>query len=152
MTAAPGPNDLDQYGTSAFQRSNLVFSDGVYAIFRNGSRLIDGSGADLLATVTVATDTGTSYTYALTDAGTYKRHSNASAITATVPPNSSVAFPIGSQITVEQSGAGLLTIAAGAGVTIRTTTTLKMNAQYAVATLIKVAADEWNLTGNLSAT
>jgi hypothetical protein len=117
-----------------------------------------GASASALKTALVAaiatgptTQSGTTYTYALTDANSYVRHSNASPITGTVPPNSSVAFPIMTQITVEQTGAGLLTLAAGAGVTINTPTTLKLNGQFTVAMLIKLGTDEWTLVGNLAA-
>jgi hypothetical protein len=43
---------------------------------------------------------------------------SASALTVTVPPNSSVAFPIGSVVYIARLGAGALTLAAGAGVTL----------------------------------
>ena len=75
----------------------------------------------------------------------------ASANTLTVPTNASVAFPIGTQITVVQYGAGQTTIA-GAGVTFRSTNGwLKINARYGSATLVKVGTDEWYVIGNLSA-
>ena len=74
-----------------------------------------------------------------------------SANTLTVPTNASVAFPIGTQITIIQYGAGQTTIA-GAGVTFRSTNNwLKINAQYGSATIIKVGTDEWYVVGNLSA-
>jgi hypothetical protein len=57
-------------------------------------------------TVLVTTQSGTSYTFALADAGSQVLFSNGSAVTATVPPNSSVAFPIGTTIDIEQAGAG----------------------------------------------
>ena len=77
---------------------------------------------------------------------------NASAITLTVPPNSSVAFPIGTQVLLYQGDAGQVTITAGAGVTIRSQgSKLKLLAQYAVAGIVKVATDEWVAFGNLTA-
>ena len=70
----------------------------------------------------------------------------------TVPPNSSVAFTIGSQILVAQYGAGQVTIVAGAGVTLRSDSSkLKIASQYSAATLVKIASDEWMVFGNLSA-
>lgn len=73
----------------------------------------------------------------------------ASANNLTVPPNSSVAFPIGTIKKVTQLGAGRTTIVAGSGVTIRTRSTLVMQGQYAKAWLIKRATDEWVLFGDL---
>jgi hypothetical protein len=67
-----------------------------------------------------------------------------------VPPNSSVAFPIGSVVTLIQLGAGQTTIVAGAGVTIRSEASkLKLKAQYATAGLLKTDTDTWVAFGNL---
>lgn len=96
--------------------------------------------------------TGTSYTLVLTDAGKMVTCSNASAITLTVPPNSSVAFPTNTRIDLLQYGAGQVTVAAGAGVTIYSKgSALKMSAQYAGATLWKKATDTWVLVGDITA-
>ena len=95
---------------------------------------------------------GTTYTLALTDDGKIVEMNNASANTLTVPPNSSVAFPVGSQILVLQTGAGQTTLAAGAGVTINSKDgNLKLSAQWCAATLIKRASDTWVVVGDLSA-
>jgi len=102
--------------------------------------------------LTLNAQTGTTYTLVLTDAHKLVTQSNASAITTTIPPNSSVAFEIGDQVNLLQLGAGQVTVAAGAGVTIRSEgTKLKLKGQYAAATCIKIASDEWVLVGNLSA-
>jgi hypothetical protein len=96
--------------------------------------------------------TGTTYTLVLTDDGKVVEMNNASANTLTVPPNSSVAFPVGAQILVLQTGAGQTTVAAGAGVTINSKDgNLKLSAQWCAATLIKRATDSWVIVGDLSA-
>ena len=96
--------------------------------------------------------TGTTYTLALTDDGKVVEMNNASANTLTVPPNSSVAFPAGTQILVLQTGAGQTTLAAGSGVTINSKDgNLKLSAQWSAATLIKRATDAWVAIGDLSA-
>ena len=78
--------------------------------------------------------------------------SNASANTFTIPPNSSVAFGIGTQINIAQLGAGQTTIVAGAGVTLNSAgAKLKLSAQYAVATCVKTDTNEWFVVGSLSA-
>jgi len=95
--------------------------------------------------------TGTSYTLVLTDVAKVISLTNAAAITLTVPPNSSVAFPVGTQILLYQGGAGQVTITAGAGVTIRSEgSKTKTGGQYGVAGLLKVATDEWVSFGNLT--
>jgi hypothetical protein len=98
------------------------------------------------------TSTGSAYTLVLTDAGKVLPISNASANTVTVPPNSSVAFPTGTVVTLVQTGAGQTTIVAGSGVTINSENSkLKLKAQYATAGLLKTATDTWVAFGNLVA-
>jgi hypothetical protein len=92
-----------------------------------------------------------SYTLVLGDKGKLVEISNASANNLTVPLNSSVAFPVGSQINILQTGAGQTTVVATSGVTINATPGLKLREQWSSATLIKRATDTWVLIGDLSA-
>jgi hypothetical protein len=105
----------------------------------------------LLTDMTLNDQTGTTYTLVLADAGKLVTLSNAAAITMTVPPNSSVAFGTGTRIALYQKGAGQVTVAQGSGVTVRTPETLKLQDQYSMAELIKIATDEWILVGRLEA-
>ena len=98
----------------------------------------------------VNAQTGTTYTLVLTDNNKIVTCSNASAVTLTVPPNSTVAFPIGAQLTVIGIGVGLVTIAQGAGVTINATPSLVFRARYSGATLVKTGTDQWYLMGDLA--
>lgn len=110
------------------------------------------TSASAFPTVSTNAQTGTTYTFALTDANnTVVEMNNASAITATVPPNSSVAYPVGSMIQVLQTGAGQVTIAAGSGVTINASPGLKLRAQWSTASLLKRATDTWVLLGDVTA-
>jgi hypothetical protein len=94
--------------------------------------------------------TGTSYTLVLADASKIITMTNASANTLTVPPNSSVAFAVGTQVTVAQTGAGTTTIAAGSGVTINSAgSALGLRVQYSSCTLLKTATDTWLLIGDI---
>jgi hypothetical protein len=100
--------------------------------------------------------TGTTYTFVLTDANnTLVTASNASAQTYSIPTNANVAYPVGSQINIIAIGAGQVTINA---VTSGTTTVLsngttaaapKLRVQYSSATLVKVATDTWYVIGDL---
>ena len=90
------------------------------------------------------------YTLIATDVGTLVEINMASANTLTVPTNASVAYPIGAQINLLQTGAGPVTVG-GAGVTINGTPGLKLRAQWSAATLIKRGTDTWVLIGDLSA-
>ena len=93
-----------------------------------------------------------SYTLALSDSGKIVEMNVAGANNLTVPPNSAVAFPIGTLIGVDQMGAGQTTIVAGSGVTIRSASSLvKLKGQYSSVSLRKRATDEWVLVGDLVA-
>jgi hypothetical protein len=91
--------------------------------------------------------TGTSYTLALSDAGKCVTMNNASANTVTIPSNSSVAFPIGTKIMITQLGAGATTIAAGSGVTLNAPSSVSanINEQYGSRVIWKRATDTWLL-------
>jgi hypothetical protein len=105
-----------------------------------------------IAMIALNAQTGTSYTTALSDDGKLITLDNGSAITLTIPPNGTVAYGIGTQLNIMQLGAGQVTIAPGAGVTLRSNgSKLKTNGQYAVATCCKIASDTWVVIGNLTA-
>jgi hypothetical protein len=95
---------------------------------------------------------GTTYTLLLADIGKLVYLNNAAAITLTVPPNSSIAFPIGTQIDIVQGAGGQVTVTPGSGVSIVSADSYRKLAKvYAAATLVKIATDGWLLTGNLAA-
>lgn len=91
-----------------------------------------------------------SYTLVLSDADKLVEMNVATANNLTVPLNSSVAFPTGTQILLAQYGAGQTTVVATSGVTVRSNGgKLKLNVQYSGATLIKIGTDEWYLFGDI---
>ena len=100
--------------------------------------------------------TGTTYTFALTDNGKLVTASNASAQTYSIPTNATTAFPTGTQINIIQIGAGQVTIqAVTSGTTTvsstgATSTAPKLRAQYSSATLIKANTDLWYVVGDIS--
>lgn len=98
--------------------------------------------------VTINAQTGSganAYTFALADAseGKLVTASNAAAATYTIPPQSSVTWADGAVLRILNQGAGVVTIAAGAGVTINgTPLTL---AQYKGAALQRTASNTWTI-------
>lgn len=89
------------------------------------------------------------YTLVLDDATKVIELNKASPAIITVPPNSSVAFPIGTIIEFIQLGVGQVTFVAGAGVTIRSpSNNVRLASQYSTASLRKRATDEWVLVGD----
>jgi hypothetical protein len=102
----------------------------------------------------ITADTSTSFTPAIADNGKLVTLTNASPITATIPPFSSVAYPVGAQLNFVQYGAGQVTFAQGAGVTISSTgataTAPALRAQFSSATAICVAQDSWLIAGDIA--
>jgi len=124
--------------------------------------ILDGTIANADISTTAAIDLGkladvstsaqtASYTLVLADKNKIVEMGVATANTLTVPPNASVAYAIGSQINILQTGAGQTTVTAGAGVTINAAPGLKMRTQWSYATLVKRATDTWVLVGDISA-
>jgi len=119
-----------------------------------GISVTNGSNSISVASTgtTLNNQTGTTYTLVLADAGKFLTFTNASDITVTVPTNSSVAFPIGTQIGFSQGGAGQVTFTGAAPPTLRSAdsalTTVKI---YSTGFMIKIATDEWQFGGDLEA-
>jgi hypothetical protein len=104
---------------------------------------------DARQNITLNAQTGTTYTLVLTDNGRLVTLNNAAAITLTVPLNATVAFATGAIINLQQIGAGQVTVAGAAGVTLNGTGT-KTRAQWSAASLVKTATDTWTLIGDLA--
>jgi hypothetical protein len=154
--ASGNPVTISATGDGANVSLNLV-TQGSGTLQYNGSVIAKVSDIPTYTTSTqnAQPTSGTTYTLVLTDAGKTVTMSSASANTLTVPPNSSVAFPIGTRLDVLQLGTGQTSIAAGSGVTIykyniASGTTAKIAGQYAAATLWKQDTDVWYLVGNLT--
>ena len=105
----------------------------------------------LVAPLAINAQTGTTYTFVLADAGKLVTSSNGSAQTITVPPNSGVAFAIGTQIIVQNIGSANATLATAGTPTLNSKdSNLEIDGQFAAATLIKTATDAWSIIGALT--
>jgi hypothetical protein len=103
------------------------------------AQYVDGQ-VPLLA-MTQNAQTGTSYSFLLTDFTKLVTLSNASPVAVTLPLESSVAWPTGTQLRLLNLGAGTVTVAGAVGVTINgTPLTL---AQYKSASLVKTNTNTW---------
>ena len=120
----------------------------------NGATIATSTLTSPKVNLGINTQTGTTYTTVLDDNGKLVTLSNASAITLTIPPNSSVAYPVGAQLNLAQLGAGQVTFAQGSGVTIvstgATTSAPKLRAQYSTATAVQTSTDNWLVMGDIS--
>ena len=102
---------------------------------------------------TINAQTGTTYTIVLGDANKLITMANASANTLTIPLNSSVAFPTGTQIDIQMYGAGVTSIAGAASVTLNGVSagTGAMTTQYQAVSIVKQGTDTWTVSGDVGA-
>ena len=91
----------------------------------------------------------TSRSVVLGDAGKMIEVNSVSPVTITVPDAATEDFPVGSVLQIVAFGTGDVLIAADVGVVIRSPTPARSLPQYGSATLIKRAADDWYLFGDL---
>lgn len=96
-------------------------------------------------------ETGTTYTLVAGNLNQLVTLNNASPITLTVPPS---VFSAGDVINIAQTGAGQVTLAQGAGVTISSTgataTAPKLRAQYSAASIICTASNTFLVVGDIA--
>lgn len=115
----------------------------------SGAQGIQGTSG--VTNVSINAQTGTTYTLASGDVGNLVTCSNASSITVTVPPS---VFSTGQVVNLQQIGAGQVTFAQGAGVTITSTgatsTAPKCRAQYSAASIICVGSNSFTIVGDIS--
>jgi hypothetical protein len=86
------------------------------------------------------------------DIDSFQNCTNSSAITITIPNDTTVNFPIGAEIVVNRDGTGEVTITGQSPCNLRragsaSTGSHVIVAQYACALIKKVAANEWRLYG-----
>lgn len=131
--------------------------DAAGLVMTNLGTPVNPSDAATKAYVDVLTPNSQSsaaYTLALTDVGKLVIMTNAAANTLTIPPNSSVAFPLWTEIHLRQgTTAGTLTVVAGGGVTIVPdpgSSTNALTGPSARATLLKIGTDTWALNGQVT--
>jgi hypothetical protein len=143
----------------AITTSGTIAIDSTVATLTGVQTLTNKTATGLIYTQTLLTPSFTTnaYTLVLGDQGDILLASNGStAGTISIPTNASVAFPIGTQITIIQTGSGQLTIqAASSGTTTvastgATSTAPKLRAINSSATCIKTNTDTWYVVGDIS--
>jgi hypothetical protein len=114
--------------------------------------LATGVGTNLSTAEVTLNRQAASYVLALTDIGKLVEMNVGTANTLTVPSSSTANFPIGAKIDIAQYGAGQTTVTTGSvNVSLRSAgSATKLAAQYAGATVVKIATDEWYLFGNIT--
>jgi hypothetical protein len=113
--------------------------------YSNGQWHMYGS-IEIMRTVTA------SHTLENSDSGKFLRINVSSANNLTIPTDATVNFSVGASIELTQYGAGQTTIVGATGVVVRSKNSQKkISHRYGVAKLIKIATNEWLLSGDLSA-
>jgi hypothetical protein len=152
ITAVNAGTGLSGGGTTG--SVTLAIDTAVTADLTTAQTLTNKSLTSPRINLGITTDTTTGYTPVLADNGKLITLSNSSPITATIPPNSSVAYPVGAQLNFVQLGAGQVTFTQGAGVTIvstgATASAPKTRVQYSSATAIQTSANTWLVAGDIA--
>ena len=99
----------------------------------------------------VIAESSTARTLLSKDTNKMIRTTNGSATTLTIAPLATGQWGEAAEMRIMQGGAGQVTVAAGSGVTLRSTPTAKTRAQYSVISLKRIAENEWVVSGDLAA-
>ncbi len=138
--------DPQNIEADAFDRANHTGAQAIGTV-TDLQATLDGKAA---LEPEVNAQSGTSYTLTLADRGSLIAMSNAASNTVTIPTNASVAFPIGTIISIVQLGTGTTTIAGATGVTVNGASggTGSIGSRYQAAALLKTATDTWTISGD----
>ena len=144
-------------GLTVTQSGQLgILSTGISNFGADEITLQVGGPVDVDGSVTATTDltatTSSSYTFVASDQSNMVSFNSANPITGLIPPNSSVAFPIGTEIGVFQLGAGQLHITTGSSAVSLNAADgeTKARVQYSSAMCVKTGTDGWLLVGDLT--
>lgn len=135
----PGAADISYAGATG-DPTNV--QDALSALFA-----ATGSGG---LTVSEATD---DYIAVLGDANSvYKKMNKATPVVYTIPDQATVAWGEGATLTLEQTGAGAVTVAPGSSSVVLNSRggLLDSAGQFAVVTAIRTGVDEWTITGDIA--
>ncbi len=132
--------------------TGLVAGNGVTATTQtagdNSTKLATTAYVDQGAAIN--TQSG-DYTLALTDANKFVDMTKGTATVLTIPANGSIAFPVGTEVTIRQGGAGQVTVAITSDTLNNPGATLKTRVQYSQFTIKKMASTTWTIIGDAAA-
>lgn len=117
----------------------------------NTATLLNKTLVAPIITTSFNQQTSTAYTLVLSDSNKVIELNSSSAITLTVPLDSSVNFATGVQLNILQTGTGQVTVVGASGVTVNGTPGLKLRTQWSSGTLVKRSNNTWILVGDIVA-
>ena len=99
----------------------------------------------------IVTDTTQTINLTLgTHEGSFIYSNNGAAVAVNILPNSTQAFPVGTEIDIIQAGGGQVTATPGIGVNLNgANTAIPITAQWGGATLKQITADNWIIVGKI---
>lgn len=146
----------DSFAVSVRESNTLVASKVTDINFEGSTFDITSSGGGQVTVtgvrvpMSIITEPNAARNAQLTDDCNYVLMTSNTPSTFTVQNDATVNFPVGAVITLEQAGAGQLTVVAGAGTVINCAALLTARAQFAVLMLVKKGPNLWTLTGDLN--
>ena len=123
------------------QNTKVVFASDYNKVVEKINEIIDNNTEFNYQPVT-------SYTLKLSDINKYIQLDNADAITLTVPTFANAAIPIGTSLTLEQTGVGVITVTGDSGVTLHGN--VLSGGQYTIIVLVKTSFNTWTCIGGVS--
>lgn len=125
-------------------------ASGDVLVYGDTGWVAQAQDADLL---TVVNDAANAVALVLEDRQGFRSLTASSPVTVTVPAHSSVAFPIGSSVTLRRAGEGAVVIAPAGGVTLLYPDDVNpiLRKVNSVVSLVKLADNVWSLFGDLEA-
>jgi len=130
--------------------SGLVTAATAGVAFSDGTQTKEGVPSRTAITQVTAAYNLSTGGLSLRDGLVEVSHTGGSAVTVTIPADSTTNFPIGTSIDVLRTNTGGVTIAGAAGVTVNATPGLNLRAQWSSVTLFKRAANTWVAFGDLA--
>lgn len=150
-TAGTNATNATNSASTASTQALLATTQATNALTQ--ANLASTSATTASATLQIIVNAVTSnYVLAATDVNKLVDANSTGTLTVYVPLNATIAIPTGSVIAIRQKGAGQVVIApTTSGVTINTSTGLKISGIYGMAAVLKLASDTWTSFGDLEA-
>jgi len=129
---------LDRY---AVEKGDSAIYDGANWRVTEGRQTVGENGP-------VQIETGTTRTLTASDKNSIISFTSSSAITVTLPDDTSEELDNGFEVRLDRDGTGTLTVAAQSGATVNSAAGLTARVQYSSVTIVKTATNVYKLTGD----
>mgnify|MGYP003648322934 FL=1 len=147
------PLNVKRIPAPVLEISSSEYSSARENTFRSTLRLfftdlVNSVNNGAVGDFSVQTETGTARTLTAFDQNSIISFTSSSAITVTLPVNTSEELNNGFQVRLDRDGTGTLTVVAEAGATVNSAAGLTARATYSSVTIVKTALNLYKLTGD----